>query len=395
MSHATTSRRLLWLGLTLFVGMAGISGHVLSLSIYESITFHFGAAGGWSHFVLSVLLFAISFWLANYLRSPRETRTHQSLLGFILRKRSTWYRGSLVLAVFFVHGVGLKAHTVVSPHTGPPQAPGPWHGLLIVGMLVAFVLSLLLADHIGEKLFTPADRLQPGTEDQPSRPTKPKLTKELDRSRIRALAVLVSTSNKKDPKFTMPASEGEPLRVDFADNTYVTLQGRPDSLDADIAAIDQVKYWNWQQTLRSFRYHLGPQSQVRRVYLIGSSDSKDTNGKEFLGSTRHLEDIISLLRRYASTGVDFIPVKDVPFNDFEKCATAIREQVIEDAKKSGIPHRGLIVDTTGGTKIASLAAMSCILTNDALMQYVETGSEGRGDCDSLVFDPWMFMPIHV
>ncbi|OIO57144.1 MAG: hypothetical protein COX57_12555 [Alphaproteobacteria bacterium CG_4_10_14_0_2_um_filter_63_37] len=133
------------------------------------------------------------------------------------------------------------------------------------------------------------------------------------------------------------------------------------NLNQDIAALDASR-WNWQQLLRAIQPHV---ATARHVVLIGSS------GKE--GSYHHLETCQTLLARYLPTAT-FTQAPAVDFQKLEATRETI-EQIFADLRQQGVPERQILIDVTGGTKTASIAAALATLRHHRVeFQYVEGGS---------------------
>lgn len=167
----------------------------------------------------------------------------------------------------------------------------------------------------------------------------------------RCLVLLVSTPN------AVPADTRFPMRIE-QDKRIVILEGR--SLEEDIEALSAIR-WNWQQMLRALVPH---RTMLNRIYLIGS---KDAGGK---GSFSHLPLCWNILHQYAGQA-EVYQEPPVDFQQFDQVVRAVNT-IVEREIECGTRETDILVDVTGGTKTASIAAASVTLSSQVKFQYVET-----------------------
>lgn len=164
-----------------------------------------------------------------------------------------------------------------------------------------------------------------------------------------------------DRKLCFP--DGTKLR--FPDGEEVQLS---DDLHQNIKDLDKLpRRWNWQQQIRAIQPHIvDPEKQLLRLHLIGSTG----------GSFEHLDSCEKWLKRYLP---DVKITKDksgVDFNDFDAVVQHIQE-IIDEQKKEGkgkmkFTDKDIVIDVTGGTSMASIAAASTTLNTRVTFQYVQT-----------------------
>ena len=164
-----------------------------------------------------------------------------------------------------------------------------------------------------------------------------------------------------------------------------TLIGGDKSLLADIDEISKAGFggWNWQQLMRAMR----EMPNLETIYLLGSLDGpgykkeplneagerpeiqpgfvqKPRSGK---GSYDYVGLCRALLSEYLPKIVDRTPVDFENFNDLSLALHTIIKQV-----RSGAKPDEILLDITGGQKIASIAGAALTLNNELRFQYVQT-----------------------
>lgn len=159
----------------------------------------------------------------------------------------------------------------------------------------------------------------------------------------------------------------------FPDGTQIQLS---DCLDQDLDKLDKLSQekpsykWNWQQQMRAIKPHVNPEKQLLRLHLIGSTGDG--------GSLEHLDSSKKWLERYLP-GVKITKDKSgVDFNDFDAVVQHI-QKIIDEQKKEGkgkvkLTDKDIVIDVTGGTSMASIAAASTTLNTRVTFQYVQTNS---------------------
>lgn len=157
----------------------------------------------------------------------------------------------------------------------------------------------------------------------------------------------------------------------FPDGTEIQLS---DCLDQDLDKLDKLLQekpsckWNWQQQMRAIKPHVNPEEQLLRLHLIGS-----TGGG---GSLEHLDSCEKWLERYLPGVMITKDESGVDFNDFDAVVQHI-QKIIDEQKKEGkgkvkLTDKDIVIDVTGGTSMASIAAASTTLNTRVTFQYVQT-----------------------
>ncbi|MBI4377976.1 MAG: hypothetical protein HY578_02645 [Nitrospinae bacterium] len=172
-----------------------------------------------------------------------------------------------------------------------------------------------------------------------------------------AYLILLLTS----PNISLPSPFTFPLKVTDRHGKTATLDGK--SLRSDILALNSLDFWNWQQVMRG----LEPHTNLQRVYLIGSADSKRIKGSFYFMSQAE-----ALIKQYLPSVKKVDKVNEpINFEDFEKLVKTI-EDIIEIFKKEGLKEKDIIIDITGGQKIPSIAGAAVTLRREVTFQYVRT-----------------------
>lgn len=134
---------------------------------------------------------------------------------------------------------------------------------------------------------------------------------------------------------------------------------------------DSGKRWNWQQILRAIQPHFCRKKRLRRLHLIGSSGPR--------GSFGHLGICKEWLAGYLP-GVE-ITTNDKPGVDFEDFNAMVQhiQETIDEQKKGGedkekFTDKDIVIDVTGGTKMASIAGSCSTLNTWITFQYVQNNS---------------------
>lgn len=143
-------------------------------------------------------------------------------------------------------------------------------------------------------------------------------------------------------------------------------------------ALQQLPRWNWQQQLRTLALHL---PRLERVYLIGSSGTG--------GSHAHLETFARLIRCYCGP-VPVVWDDGIDFEDIEAIYKRALKFIIEaEQGTTGDGRRfrqdDIIIDATGGTKTASIAAGLVTLHNRVKFQYVN--NSGQIVAYEMIYEP--------
>lgn len=161
------------------------------------------------------------------------------------------------------------------------------------------------------------------------------------------------------------------IMLHFPDGTEIQLS---DCLDQDLDKLDKLLQekpsckWNWQQQMRAIKPHVNPEKQLLRLHLIGSTGDG--------GSLEHLDSCEKWLERYLP-GVKITKDESgVDFNDFDSVVQHI-QKIIDEQKKEDkvkLTDKDIVIDVTGGTSMASIAAASTTLNTRVTFQYVQTNS---------------------
>lgn len=137
---------------------------------------------------------------------------------------------------------------------------------------------------------------------------------------------------------------------------------------ARLEANEGTKKWNGMQFLRGLCPHVCG-GVLEQLYLIGSKGSQ--------GSSAQLETVRAWVQSYTAAQVH--AVRDVDFHSV-KTLQAELEKIIRSLL-DGKQYResDIMIDTTGGTKTASIAAAFASLEwRGVEFQYVQTGDGGAG-----------------
>ena len=182
----------------------------------------------------------------------------------------------------------------------------------------------------------------------------------------KSLILLVSTP---DSKIRL---DNDSRKLLFSDETEIQLT---DDLGKDIDKLDKLlrekpSYkWNWQQQMRAIKPHIvDSRKQLLRLHLIGSTGDG--------GSLEHLDSCKKWLKGYLP-GVNITKDKSgVDFNDFNAVVQHV-QKIIDEQKKEGkgkekLTDKDIVIDVTGGTSMASIAAASTTLNTRVTFQYVQT-----------------------
>lgn len=161
------------------------------------------------------------------------------------------------------------------------------------------------------------------------------------------------------------------IMLHFPDGTEIQLS---DCLDQDLDKLDKLLQekpsckWNWQQQMRAIKPHVNPEKQLLRLHLIGSTGDG--------GSLEHLDSCEKWLERYLPVVKITKDESGVDFNDFDAVVQHI-QKIIDEQKKEDkvkLTDKDIVIDVTGGTSMASIAAASTTLNTRVTFQYVQTNS---------------------
>ena len=155
-------------------------------------------------------------------------------------------------------------------------------------------------------------------------------------------------------------------------------------------------YWPWEQMLRAIRAHL---PVLCDVYCVCSQKSlpQATLFGRIVKSYRSF-DGVSLHKVYhcrnglcvvaASRNIAQEPSEEPAgfnFEDYDQLAPALR-QLITDLIGQGVSESSIVVDFTGGQKVASVVAMTQTYDSEVVAQYVQTGGAKDVYCYDIVLE---------
>ncbi len=162
--------------------------------------------------------------------------------------------------------------------------------------------------------------------------------------------------------------------VKVKDGTWVSLRGKD---------IDQLVnknlglQWKWQQTLRAAHYHA---TRLQRLVLVGSRGAKGSGTKDQLDLAKAFLDTwfpgkVMVYGQPAAPGGEYDTRWQADFEDLvglEQLLRTILRELHRDT--AGFTDANIVIDCTGGFKVASIAAAMVTLDRPQLMfQYVGTG----------------------
>lgn len=136
--------------------------------------------------------------------------------------------------------------------------------------------------------------------------------------------------------------------------------------------------WNWLQVMRALAPHF---FKVERIYLLGSQRVEGSpvpgaqnwpKGAPNPGSYEWLESCKALLQGYVGKRCAIRCVESpIDFENMKAMVQALAAQ-IRDARREGYSDGEIMIDVTGGQKIASIAASLVTLSSRIKFQYVQT-----------------------
>ncbi|MEQ8768686.1 MAG: DUF1874 domain-containing protein [Planctomycetota bacterium] len=198
---------------------------------------------------------------------------------------------------------------------------------------------------------------------------------------------------------TWPSKGSGAVFSDQDKRPLVQLEG---DISKDIRAMD--RRFNWQQTLRAIRPHVG---HVAKVYLIGSPPSEsDTETKtldeefepgkqterskaEAIGSFAFLKEAKRFLAPYLGEKrikTHAVPVDFVSVDALLKAINSILNEI-----NSSDHDEAIVIDATGALKTTSIVGAVATLNSDVIFQYVDT----RPPFDVYLFDRRMDLGVEV
>jgi hypothetical protein len=158
----------------------------------------------------------------------------------------------------------------------------------------------------------------------------------------------------------------------------ITLTG---DIDKDISAIEVHKksnpYWQWEMPLRAIRHHLG---RLETITLICSPESIQQVSwfREILKKYQRLDSVS--VRVLAKDGnlpaivkVDEIShsFDGLEFERFDELSEAV-DRLLTLFKEEDVPEKEIMIDFTGGQKVASVVAAAITFNRKIDAQYVQT-----------------------
>lgn len=203
---------------------------------------------------------------------------------------------------------------------------------VLAAALVALVLCVVILAEFAER-YLPARVLAPLTDFPPRR-------------------VLLTTLSRCD---NLVCRDGS-FNVTDKDGASHALSG---DLDQDTAPGAKLPQWTWQQTLRGARAN---RPKLERIVLAGSQDGSGT--PEQIGLCRQF------LGHYFPNAIVEPTSRPARFDDIEDVLEMLRN-AIRRLNEAGYKDRDIIIDCTGGSKPASIAAALVTLDHpDLMFQYV-------------------------
>ncbi|MCB1866618.1 MAG: hypothetical protein KDG50_14465 [Chromatiales bacterium] len=141
---------------------------------------------------------------------------------------------------------------------------------------------------------------------------------------------------------------------------------------------NKLPLWNWQQTLRAAHHH---DDALEQLVLIGSEGGSGTTAQLSLAEkffSHYFPGKVQIKGKPKVVGGDY----DTHWQaDFEKLDDLRRllKRTLKDLNRGGYTDDDIIIDCTGGQKIASIACALVTLDRpDLMFQYVGTGQHRIG-----------------
>lgn len=157
----------------------------------------------------------------------------------------------------------------------------------------------------------------------------------------------------------------------------------PKDLAMAIEALNRLpRPHNWQQILRAIQPLC---DRLEHVWLVGSKGNPPPDAvkphrqaRPADGSAVYLDVCRKLLRHFLPAAVTihaYAPDDAVDFEDFKALKEYLMERAPAPIKR--LHAHELAVDITGGIKIASVAGAVLTLNDESVIQYVQTGANGK------------------
>jgi hypothetical protein len=138
-----------------------------------------------------------------------------------------------------------------------------------------------------------------------------------------------------------------------------------------------IPMWKWQQTLRAANYHRG---HLQKLVLVGSKGDGGSGAQkqlklaeEFL--SKWFPGKVAIYGAPTQPGLSFDDSWQADFENLSELLNLLR-RILRELRldPSGFTDRDIVIDCTGGFKVASIAAALVTLDRPSLMfQYVGTG----------------------
>jgi hypothetical protein len=285
-----------------------------------------------------------------------------------LRRRSIWVRFLHFVLAFAILSFGALMAQAAEEwlgHGPPHLANTRW--LFLFGTLAAFLLFLLLTRQQEHRLEHPFDVERRSLRQVSLQKAKPD-------TNVKSLIMFVSTPDIVPELQIDPSTKAANIFIK-APKSGGACRLAGVSVANDIASFDFR--WNWQQMLRAIEPHAGLES----VWLIGSldGDGKKTESPEPAGaqltntgrgSYAYLELCKQMLELYLPNARIESVHEAVSFEDFNDLEKTVR--MILHTNLRHVPEDKIILEVTGGTKVASIAGAALTLANELRFQYVQT-----------------------
>jgi hypothetical protein len=156
---------------------------------------------------------------------------------------------------------------------------------------------------------------------------------------------------------------------------WVSLAGK--GLEDLVCETPALPQWSWQQTLRAAHYH---RARLERLVLVGSTGPKGSGTKGQLDLARAFlgtwfPGTVTVYGQPSTPDEGYNTRWQADFEDLDGLGRLLRNVLRELHRDSaGFSDADIVIDCTGGFKVASIAAALVTLDRaDLMFQYVGTG----------------------
>ncbi|MFZ1575897.1 MAG: hypothetical protein WAT36_11810 [Chromatiaceae bacterium] len=185
----------------------------------------------------------------------------------------------------------------------------------------------------------------------------------------RVVVVLLSPCNN------LRQADGGRWVVRDQTGTWISLEDK--GLEDLVCKTPDLPQWSWQQTLRAAYYH---RTRLERLVLVGSTGAKGSGTKEQLDLakaflTTWFPGKVMVYGEPTAPASDYDTRWQADFENLEGLERLLRNILRESRRDTaGFTDADIVIDCTGGLKVASIAAAMVTLDRPQLMfQYVGTG----------------------